>query len=342
MLAGSRGIGLSSGRRDPNLRDHRAARSAAVHDVPAGRRQVHDTHGASVRHCCGGVRVPWMHVAASDSAPQGRPDGSRLDASTSCGLARQHGADRRLWVWTPAQRPESRLLAVDPSPPMERIQLPAGFAPLGEAGARIEVPQSIRGCSGTGRCEPTSGRAADMRRMRYAAASPAPAAWQQPALRSTTAAVPQPPGTGHGSRMRPIGLPSSRPKISPKLHCDAPGAGQMLWAWLGGLGLLGCIAFGLTRIPAERRECHWRARFVTEPSAFGQLGRAPRSRARRTGRRRNPRSPTPMDDPALANAAWAAATLLDQIEQSVKDWRPGRRCATCWRRNWRASISDSS
>ncbi len=202
---------------------------------------------------------------------------------------------------------------------MERIQLPAGFAPLSTAGARIEVRSAAAG--------PVAIEAAGP-------PEPVLIAGNSPQAATGTASGPAAAAQTKSADVKPIAPAGLRPpagKVKPadwvtvieakdlsEVPKEAPARDQMLWIWLGGLGALGAIAFGLSRIPAERRGAITDS--VKSNAMRGLSGVAERIAAVRS-RQSAPESEDEVvaaDDPALANAAWAAATLLDQIEQAVQ------------------------
>lgn len=266
---------------------------------------------------CDGVRVPWVRVAAA-IAPRRfgrqwiesgrltivRPAPGGRGQARVCADPRSRQGDRDCLPWNPA-------------PPMERIQLPVGFAPLGDAGAGIET---IAGTE-TNTSSAVAAPRADVE----------PAGSAANSAGNNAARVPAPPAA---AVLAPRGMAVGAPQVTAKradwvtvieardlssAPVTTPARNTILWAWFGGLAAFGLIALGLAQVPAERR-----ASF-----AAAMRQRAARGRVAVTARIAALRAPAPAaaadeaasgaaDDPALANAAWAAATLLDQIEQAVQ------------------------
>ncbi|MGQ0671282.1 MAG: DnaJ domain-containing protein [Hyphomicrobium sp.] len=277
---------------------------------------------------CDGERVPWLRVAAAAGADRGgrrwiergrlnivRPvDGDTAGdaaAARSCSEAGGRVAtDRDCLPWTPR-------------PAMERIALPAGFAPLGDLGARVELDGA-----------PTAAGES------VAATADLPGADTSQDQPQT--AIPQAPRTDTGGTQvatepRPAAVPqrlvlplSKQPPEwvtvveAKELPADAalgPVAGPTLWAWLAGLAAVALMAVGLARIPPDKRAGGLAA--VQRTLADLRRALADRIAAARAPLARNPDfssgdEPLSEPDPALANAAWTAATLLDQIEQAVQ------------------------
>lgn len=260
---------------------------------------------------CDGVRVPWMHVAAA-VLPR-KPARHWIDSGRMriLRLAERSRADARACADKKAREGSAECLPWSPAPEMERITLPAGFAPLGLASARIEAgPPSAPAVVSDGSVAAAS----------VAAAAQAPPA--APSLAAASAKIAAPAG---------VAKPTAPP--APPVHdrimvveardlSEAPIAPQtrdrMLWAWLGGIGVLGLIAAAGNRLTKERRAVIVRnLRRRQRRAAVSMLARLKKREESRAPEAEAQPAAAP-EDPALANAAWAAATLLDQIEQAVQ------------------------
>lgn len=258
---------------------------------------------------CDGVTVPWMHVAAAIPARKSQ---------------RQWVSSGRLTIVRPvpgatgqicSARDRRECLPWASSPPMERIELPSGFAPLSLAGARIDLgppPAPIA---------ETPGRATAMPQD----IAPAAVVAQSPAPPATTAPAAVPPlqvATTASAKPAEWVTVLEAKDLSEAASVEASSY-MAIFAWLAALGFLGgLLALAVARLPTERR-----AAIAEEVRA-----RAERSWTSLSDRLASVRvTPAEIDavadeakgEAALANAAWAAATLLDQIEQAVQGLEHG-------------------
>jgi hypothetical protein len=190
---------------------------------------------------------------------------------------------------------------------MQRITLPAGFAPLGLASARIENgPAAASAMAPEGGAAPSAAAPAVEHRTVSEIAAPAAGA---SVIAVATAAAPS-AAPSHDRIMVVEARDLSEGPIAPQQR------DRMLLGWLGGLALMGLVAASITRLSPNRRAAILRAlRRRRRRAAVALLAKLRNREA--TLAPEPAASEQTAEDPALANAAWAAATLLDQIEQAV-------------------------
>lgn len=245
---------------------------------------------------CGAVRVPWVHVAHA--------------AST-------HLAGRR-WI------ERGRLGIIRPSRSgdvTERWLLPAGYAPLGEVGARLEK---------VARAAPET--PPPPKPTPVAAPEAALVAKAEPPVISADKTAPLSPGVTPPEPQRAPVAPANVAGLAPGKVIEAvdlsevapsqpasPLSSNLAYLWLAGLMVLAATAFAVRRVNLAQL-----------PAKFSALDAAVRPRVQSLMQRlqrldQSPEAEAPasdpqsVQDPALANAAWQAASLLDQIEQSVDE-----------------------
>lgn len=240
---------------------------------------------------CGNTRVPWMYVAQA--------------AST-------HLPGRR-WI------ERGRMGIIRPGKSgstTERWMLPAGYAPLGEVGARFEsaAPPPPKSEADPAKEEPKKLAEAD------------PVASQPPAAPAAAVSPPPPPPV---PATRPIVTSTTAPPVPGKVieavdlsevtpkNVLEPSRSSLVYVWLSAIGLLlGGLALAVRRgnlLPFRAQTDGLRSHLKTRVESL-------KERLQRVNiSSEEPASPSQpgVQDPALANAAWQAASLLDQIEQAV-------------------------
>ena len=301
---------------------------------------------------CGGVRVPWMRVAAAVvSSDTGQRQGRRgIENGRLAILRPARDGDRgaKPCAETSARdgdRGSRDCLPWRPSTAMERYLLPAGFAPLGEASARLEAgtaspanspadtavagpPDAIAKVIAA--TEPPPNGAVAAQPAAETAAEPAAEPVAEPAVRPVPPRPPAPiitPGRGAaGKKSNWVTVIEAKDLSDATQHSAAGGLGLAL-AWLGGLGMLGALAWGLSPGRRDTVLSHASAVLSVSKLAFGHVMAAALARLSKSAGRapaeNNPDGEYQPNDSALASAAWSAATLLDQIEQAVKGLEAG-------------------
>ena len=247
---------------------------------------------------CGSTRVPWMYVAHA--------------ASTH--LAGRRWIERgRMGIIRPAKTGGAT----------ERWMLPAGYAPLGEVGARLEsgVPPSNPDALPAAAAAKDDPAIASEEKPAPGMSPPAAAAVAQPKLTPQTPPqpVPAPPVSAPatpptpGKVLEAVDLSEAAPAVMLE-----PSSSGLAYIWLAALGLLAVLAI------VARRENILTFSSQTE-GLRSQVKAGVESLRERLLRVQEGFSEPPglsgpeVQDPALANAAWQAAALLDQIEQAVAE-----------------------
>jgi hypothetical protein len=241
---------------------------------------------------CGNTRVPWMYVAQAAST---HLPGRRWIERGRMGIIRpgKNGSTTERWM------------------------LPAGYAPLGEVGARVEsaTPQPAKSEAGTAKQEPkkvaeTNPVASQPPAVPAAAVTPLPPS-PVPATRPVVTAATAPPVPG--KVIEAVDLS----EVTPKADLLEPSRSSLVYVWLSAIGLLlGGLAIAVRRgnlLPFRVQTGELRSHIKTRVESLKErLQRVNVSSV-------EPASPSQagVQDPALASAAWQAASLLDQIEQAV-------------------------
>jgi len=285
---------------------------------------------------CGGVRVPWMRVVAALPVP--RPQRRWIDRGR-LQIVRPEDPGAAPPPCTDRQRARGDCLPWKSAPRLIRIEMPAGYAALSDARARIESVPATTAAPGA---PVTIERPADVARQPAPAptmAAPGPAVSSAPAVvvpgaPSQTLAPTQTlaasqsagePSTGAGSQWVAV--------IEAKDLSEEPEPSAQ--GWTSPWGLLGGLAAAFAAV-AALGAWGWRLPADTRNALMVDVyRRSVRARVRLAVAARwlwEQARPAPVaslaerpaeEDQALAHAAWTAAALLDQIDGLVHSLEAG-------------------